>query len=287
MQPSQNRRLELARRALARYIARISPFCPIGPIGRIGPIGPAHARRHTTDRPIPAGLPIGDAYQQATHYSRRQGRVPTLGQIEPAEGLVALPKPETEDGTGLWTAIRARRSIRDFRPDALPLDQLSQLLWATQGITAARHGFAFRASPSAGACYPLNTYVVVNRVAGLAPGLYVYDIGEAALGRRRSGDLSAAIAAACLDQEMAAQAAVVFAWAAVVGRSKERYAERAYRYIYMDAGHVGQNLHLAATALGLGCCAIGAFFDTEVNTLLGVDGLDEAAVYLSAVGVPA
>jgi SagB-type dehydrogenase family enzyme len=86
---------------------------------------------------------------------------------------------------------------------------------------------------------------------------------------------------------MAAQAAVVFAWAAVVDRAKQRYGERAYRYIYMDAGHAGQNLHLAATALGLGCCAIGAFFDDEVNAILGLDGLEETAVYLSVVGVPA
>ncbi len=160
-------------------------------------------------------------------------------------------------------------------------------MWATQGVTASRHGQAFRAAPSAGACYPIDTYVVVNRVEGLEAGLYRYDVEGRRLGRLRTGDLSAAIAAACLDQEMAAEAAVVFAWVAAPARAKGRYRERAYRYVYLDAGHIGQNLHLAATALGLGCCAIGAFFDDEVNALLGVDGLEATAVYLSVVGVPA
>lgn len=239
------------------------------------------------DHSAPGDLPVGDAYQQATKYRRNRGRPAGLATTEAASGIVALPKPETEGGMGLWGTIRARRSHRDFRPEPLSRAQLSQLLWATQGLTALHRGFAFRAAPSAGACYPLDTYLIVNRVEGLEPGLYSYDVGEAALERRRRGDLSGAIAAAVLDQEMAAEAAAVFAWVAVVARSKQRYGERAYRYVYMDAGHVGQNLHLAATALGLGCCAIGAFFDDEVNALLGVDGREKAAVYLSVVGVPA
>jgi len=232
-------------------------------------------------------LPIGDAYQQATKYHRgREGRV-AKSPAEPARGTRALPKPATDGGDGLWGVIRARRSIRDFRREPVSQEQLAQLLWATQGITGGQRGHAFRAAPSAGACYPIDTYLVVHRVEGLEPGLYRYDVERAALEALRQGDLSAAIAAACLDQEMAAEAAVVFAWAAVPGRSKRRYRERAYRYVYMDAGHIGQNLHLAATAIGLGCCAIGAFLDDEVNAILGLDGLDETAVYLSVVGVPA
>ena len=233
------------------------------------------------------GVPIGDAYQEATKYHRTRGRSPGPVKAEPGQGAHALPQPQARGGEGLWSVIQARRSMREFRRDPLSRDQLAQLLWATQGITATRHGFAFRAAPSAGACYPLDTYLVVNRVEGLDAGLYAYNVAEATLEQRRRGDLADAIAAACLDQDMAADAAVVFAWAAVVARSKQRYQERAYRYIYMDAGHVGQNLHLAATALGLGCCAIGAFFDDEVNAILGLDGVRETAVYLSVVGVPA
>ncbi|MBM4033341.1 MAG: SagB/ThcOx family dehydrogenase [Planctomycetes bacterium] len=233
------------------------------------------------------GLPIGDSYQQATKYHRGRGARAEAGKARPAEGTEALPPPQTQGGAGLWSVVQARRSVRDFRRAPLSRQQLSQLLWATQGITASAHGQAFRAAPSAGACYPLDTYLVANRVEGLEAGLYRYDAESVALARLRLGDLSGAIAAACLDQEMAAEAAVVFAWVAVPARSKQRYRERAYRYVYLDGGHIGENLHLAATALGLGCCAIGAFFDDEVNALLGVDGLDETAVYLSVVGVPA
>jgi SagB-type dehydrogenase family enzyme len=236
--------------------------------------------------PDTENLPIGDAYQQATKYSRRGGRPPRPSAAAPSSGTHELPAAETADGPGLWETIHERRSVRDFRREPLTVDQLGQLLWATQGITGRRRGMAFRASPSAGACYPLDTYVIVNRVEGLEVGLYFYDVREAALEARRRGDLSSAIADACLRQTMVAEAGVVFAWVAVPARSKHRYHERAYRYIYMDAGHIGQNLHLAATGLGLGCCAIGAFLDDEVNAILGVDGLNETAVYLSVVGWP-
>lgn len=236
--------------------------------------------------PSPDDLPIGDRYQQMTRYYRSRGRRAAPVGTTAAEGTVELPDPETAGGQGLWDAIQQRRSSRDFDPKPLAREHLSQLLWATQGITGRRRGFAFRASPSAGACYPIDTYVVVNRVDGLEPGLYHYAIADATLERRRQGDLAPVIAAACLDQEMCAEAAIVFAWTAVPARSKHRYHERAYRYLYLDAGHIGENLHLAATALGLGCCAIGAFFDDEVNALLGVDGTAETAIYLSAVGHP-
>lgn len=233
------------------------------------------------------GQPIGDAYQQATKYRRGSGPRRPAAQGAPAEGRRSLPPPSTQGGEGLWTVLQGRRSVRDFRREAIGREELAQLLWATQGITLRAQGYSFRAAPSAGACYPIDTYVVVNRVEGLEPGVYRYDVESGELELRRRGDLSGAIAAACLDQEMAADAAAVFAWAAVPARSKGRYRERAYRYIYLDAGHIGENLHLAATALGLGCCAIGAFFDDEVNALLGLDGLTETAAYLSVVGRPA
>ena len=236
--------------------------------------------------PSPDNLPIGDRYQHLTRYHRSRGRAAGPGDATPAEGTVELPDPQTAGGEGLWGAVQERRSLRDFDDKPMTREQLSQLLWATQGITGRRRGFAFRAAPSAGACYPIDTYVVVNRVDGLEPGLYHYGVAEGTLERRRQGDLAPAVAAACLDQEMCAEAGVVFAWTALPARSKHRYHERAYRYIYLDAGHIGENLHLAATALGLGCCAVGAFFDDEVNALLGVDGHAETAIYLSAVGHP-
>jgi len=97
-------------------------------------------------------------------------------------------------------------------------------------------------------------------------------------------DVTPALCKAALDQTMVMESAVVFIWTAVVARSKWKYGERAYRYIYMDAGHIGQNLYLAAVALGLGCCTIGAFFDDEVNEILNVDGTEETAVYMGIAG---
>ena len=232
------------------------------------------------------GLPIGDAFQQATKYHRERSQRAGPGPAKPAKGTLELPSPKTDDGMGLWEAIAGRRSVRDFARKPISQAQLAQLLWAAQGITGGRRGLAFRAAPSAGACYPLDTWLVVNRVEGIEPGLYRYDVANARLEAVRRGDLSRTIASACLDQDMAATAAVVFVWVAVPMRAKQRYRERAYRYIYLDAGHIGENLHLAAVALGLGCCAIGAFLDDEVNEILGVDGASETAVYLSVVGVP-
>jgi SagB-type dehydrogenase family enzyme len=104
------------------------------------------------------------------------------------------------------------------------------------------------------------------------------------LEKKRIGDYSSRIAAAALDQEVARAAAVVFVWVAVIHRSRQKYQQRAYRYIYLDCGHIGQNLYLAATSMDLGCCGIAAFYDDEVNDLVGVDGQEETAVYLAAVG---
>jgi SagB-type dehydrogenase family enzyme len=114
--------------------------------------------------------------------------------------------------------------------------------------------------------------------------MYHFNGRENELEQLAEGDFGPDIAASALDQSMAKAAAVVFIWTAVVQRTKWKYRERGYRYLYLDAGHIGQNLYLAATSLGLGCCTIGAFYDDEVNGLIGVDGQRETAVYLGAVG---
>jgi len=164
--------------------------------------------------------------------------------------------------------------------------ELSQLLWATQGITSREWGFEFRAAPSAGALYPIETYLVVNRVEEIPPGLYHYNIKEAHLILLKEGHFGSDLSHAGLGQEMLEEASCVFIWTAIVERSKWKYRERAYRYIYMDVGHIGQNLYLATTSLNLGCCTVGAFFDEEVDRLIGVDGKREISVYLGAVGRP-
>ncbi len=198
---------------------------------------------------------------------------------------IELPVPVSEGGRGIWTVLRERSSIRDYAPDPLTLDEVSQLLWASQGITREGGEWQFRTAPSAGALYPIETYLGVNRVQGLVPGLYHYEVRNHRLAFLREDELiGQSLTRAALGQTMCTRAAVVFVWTAVLARSVRKYGERAYRYIYLDAGHVGQNLYLAATALGLGCCAVGAFFDDEVNAVLDVDGREETAVYMATIG---
>ncbi len=195
---------------------------------------------------------------------------------------IALPDPRGFHGLSLEEALEKRRSVRHYSGETLSAEALSRLLHAAQGITHARWGF--RAAPSAGALYPIELYAVVHNVAGLEPGLYHYAVREHALELLRQEDLRFAIMQAGLGQGFLGQANVCFALSAIFQRTRWRYRERAYRYVLLEAGHVGQNLYLAATSLGLGACAVGAFLDDELNDLLGLDGKEEAVVYVIAVG---
>ena len=121
-------------------------------------------------------------------------------------------------------------------------------------------------------------------VESLDKGIYHLNIPGNCLELIRPGDFSKDLTAAALSQSMVAQSAATFILTGIIGRSKWKYMERAYRYLYLDAGHIGQNLYLAATSLGLGCCTIGAFFDDEVNNIIGADGEKETAVYLGVIG---
>ncbi len=236
---------------------------------------------------------IGDLYHQETKYRRES--VPRGGldwEHQPSlykeftQALKCFPiRPlHQKSEKSLWETIAHRRSIRDFSNQSITFSELSQLLWTTQGITLRARGFDFRASPSAGALYPVETYLIVNRVAEIPAGLYHYGVREAELALLREGHFGSELSQAGLGQKMLEEAACVFVWTAVVERSKWKYRERAYRYIYMDAGHMGQALYLSATALGLGCCTVGAFFDEEVDHMIGVDGKNEFSLYLGAIG---
>lgn len=220
--------------------------------------------------------------------------------------VISLPSPERlpdeEPGPDLWSCIARRRSIRSYGATPLTILELSRLLWASGGITSSYitpYGQDFyRATPTAGGLYPIETYVVVNKVEELEPGLYHYRVtgkdvldrpiaeGSHALEQLRTGDLRGEIAAAALDQLMCAKAGAVFIWTAVFARSVWKYRDRAYRYIYLDAGHMAAHLSLAAVAMGLGSCPIAAFYDDEVNALLDVDGETEGVVYMTTVGRP-
>lgn len=236
---------------------------------------------------------IGDRYQQETKYFRdRMGggfldwskQPETHKRFKDRQGEILLPEPQREGGAPVWTVVRNRRSQREFTQEPIALSHLSQLLWAIQGVTQTEFGYALRACPSAGALYPIETYLVVNKVEGLMPGLYHFYIPRHLLEVLARGTFGRDLAEAALGQDMVRTASVVLIWTAVVQRSKWKYRERGYRYIYLDAGHIGQNLYLAASALELGCCTIGALFDDEVNRLIGVDGKAETVVYMGAVG---
>jgi SagB-type dehydrogenase family enzyme len=237
-------------------------------------------------------LNVGDRFQQKTKYRRGElpgGRLdlaskPATYKGYPTAPQVALSDPLTEDGAPIWEVLRQRRSERRFQDSPLKESELSQLLWATQGITRPGRGVDFRTAPSAGALYPVETYLVVHDVEGVEPGVYHYNVRHHALEQLKRGDFRAEITHAALDQGMAVRANVVFVWTAVFGRSKWKYKQRAYRYVYLDAGHIAQNLALAAVALDLGSCQIAALYDDEANDLLDVDGVEESTLYMTLVG---
>jgi SagB-type dehydrogenase family enzyme len=174
--------------------------------------------------------------------------------------------------------------MRQFQERPLNRDELAALLWATQGVTLATSGYLLRTAPSAGALYPVETYLAVHRVQDLEAGVWHLHVPDFTLALLHSGDCRGRLAAAGLSQPFLGTAAVVFIWTAVLNRAMWKYRERAIRYLFLDAGHICQNLMLAATALGLGCCPVGAFFDEEVEALVQVDGREEVALYLAAVG---
>lgn len=235
---------------------------------------------------------IGDRFQGETKYIRGKlaggslewRKKPGPYKSYPDAPKIRLEPPIKDGGKPLWEAIEMRRSIRHFKNIPLSNSELSQLLWAAQGITKKYMDYELRAVPSAGALYPVETYLFLQMVEGIEPGIYHYSVRPHELELLRRGDFRFQVAEAALDQEFLAEAAVVFAWTAVFARSKWKYRERAYRYIYLDAGHIAQNVALAAVALGLGSCQIAALYDEEVNDLLRVGGEEESIIYMTAVG---
>lgn len=197
-------------------------------------------------------------------------------------GRLSLPAPRYSSGVSVEETLLRRRSIREYSGEALSLEQVSQLLWAAQGVTEPRWGF--RTAPSAGATYPLEVYLVVKRggVKGLEPGIYHYLPHSHELELIRKGDYSRKLMAACLDQEWVGAAAVNIVLTAVFERTTRHYGERGVRYVYMEVGHVGENIYLQCVSLGLGCVVVGAFYDEDVKRILGVD---EAPMYVIPVGV--
>jgi SagB-type dehydrogenase family enzyme len=235
---------------------------------------------------------IGDKFQENTKHSRKRllggyldwSNKPETYKNYTSAKTVPLSRKFPAESLSVVEALKKRRSVRSFSSKPLSMDDLSFLLWASTGVQRSERGYEFRTAPSAGALYPIETYLVVNSVEDLEKALYHYDIEAHALEEMKAGDFAEEMAHAALEQKMCINAQVVLVWTAVFERSKWKYAQRAYRYVYLEAGHMAQNLALAATGIGLGACQIGAFFDDEVNQILGVDGKKESAIYLSVIG---
>ena len=191
---------------------------------------------------------------------------------------VSLPPPQA-GAMSLEEALARRRSVREFSAGALTLAEVSRLAWAAQGVTKPEG----RTAPSAGATYPLEVYLAVGEVKGLAAGVYRYRPGPHRLEAVADGDIRRQLAAAAVGQEWVSRAALVVVIAAAFERTTARYGRRGERYVHMEAGHAAQNLLLQAAALGLGATPVGAFNDAEVCRLLHLpDG--ETPLYLIPVG---
>lgn len=202
--------------------------------------------------------------------------------------ILDLPKPDSLSfgQVPLIDMINQRKTLRKYSGKPLTCEELSYLLWTTQGVKSrTARPVTLRTVPSAGARHAFETYVLVNQVEGLQPGLYHFLALEHQLGvLTLDSAVSEQITEACLKQEQVRSSAATFIWVAVAARMRWRYGERGYRYMHLDAGHVCQNLYLAAESVGCGVCAIAAFDDNALNQALGLDGIEQFVIYLGSLG---
>ncbi len=237
---------------------------------------------------------IGYDFIEKTRYSGSE-------QTDQMRGIPAPPLEEEFDGTiislpdpdtgviaplDLSIAIESRESVRHYDEHSyLTKGELSYLLWCTQGVKWVMEDCTFRTVPSAGARHAIDTYLYVSRVQDITPGLYRFLALDHALGViAQDTTLADLIFRASFSQECIRQAAICFIWVADAYRMTWRYGERGFRDIFLEAGHICQNLYLSVQAVGCGTCAIGAFLDEEMNYLLTIDGENKFGLYMASVG---
>lgn len=209
-----------------------------------------------------------------------------------AELVDLVPADEITVGdASLRRMIGQRRSRRKYTDESLTNEELSFLLWSTQGIQKivmrndGRVRYHLRTVPSGGARHPFETYLLINNIEGIKPGIYRYIPVKHKLLFLRAGEgLADEINEICFNQKFVGNSAVVFIWAAVPYRTEWRYSKVAHKDIAMEAGHICQNLYLAAEAIGGGACAILGYDQTSIDEFIGVDGKDEFVIYLSPAG---
>lgn len=235
---------------------------------------------------------IGPMFVEMTKYpylspsAQQQGRPspPIVKPPDPNQEILPLPPPD-QAGSPICELIENRASTRSYAGTPLSNAELSFLLWATQGIKRYSQLHTLRTVPSAGARHAFESFVLANRVQDIAPGLYRYLPLEPGIQPFNTDPgVKEEMARICLGQRMVSDCAAAFIWTAVVERMAYRYGQRGYRYLYIDVGHVGQNLYLAGESIGCGVCAIAAFDDDRMNHALGLNGEDEFAIYLAVVG---
>ncbi len=196
---------------------------------------------------------------------------------------IRLPQPNFTGNVSLETALRRRRSVRDYSNHSLTLTAISQLLWSAQGITEPVEGL--RTAPSAGALYPLEIYLAVGKVEELLPGGYQYRYRDHELMELIERDVRSELSRAALGQAWIQRAPVVFVISAVYDRVTRRYGKRGIRYVHLEAGHAAQNIYLQAAALNLGTVAVGAFHDEEVKKIFRMPP-EETPLYIMPLGFP-
>ncbi len=214
---------------------------------------------------------------------------PLQKPVAPGSKIVALPGPEMFGELGaasLLSVLKSRRSVRRFTDAPLTLAELAFLLWATQGVIAQPGpAVTLRTVPSAGARHAFETYLYCRRIEGLEEGIWRYlPLEHGLLFEFAEAGLAERIAVACLDQRFVTQAAATFFWSVLPSRMEWRYGPAAHRVLPLDAGHVCQNLYLAAEAIGAGVCAVGAYDQQALDSLLRLDGEEEFVLYLAPAG---
>jgi SagB-type dehydrogenase family enzyme len=220
-------------------------------------------------------------------HSEGQPQPPLQLEYDREAPTFELPDPQKAEVAPVTVreAVEIRRSLRRYTETPLSVPELSYLLWCTQGVKKATANATLRTVPSAGARHCFETFLLINRVDGLEPGLYRYlALEHRLLPVNRDHRIRSTIVESCLGQEFVGECAAMFIWTAAASRMTWRYGERGYRYMFLDAGHVCQNLYLAAETVECGACAVGAFDDDLLNRALGLDGEEQFVVYAAALG---
>lgn len=226
-------------------------------------------------------------YLDRSDQSRNLPQPPLEMEYDASRQVIDLPRLENIKirSFDLRQAIEGRRSIRSYSQQPLTIEELSYLLWVTQGVVQVTPGATFRNVPSAGARHALETYLLINNVRDVPEGIYRFLASDHKLGEINTDpDNADRVTESCLGQDFIRKSAVTFIWVADAYRMKWRYGERGYRYLHLDAGHACQNLYLSAGSVECGVCAIAAFSDDDMNELLLLDGVERFVIYIATVG---